>query len=86
MNRMRCMLHDSCNQSLLSYLFNGVKERYEKKVFQEQVLHCYSQLKDPSWKTLDAKKGVEDLHTEVIKIVEEVIKSSSNKAIESLWL
>merc|ERR1711988_1198259 len=61
-------------------------ERYEKKVFQEQVLHCYSQLKDPSWKTLDAKKGVEDLHTEVIKIVEEVIKSSSNKAIESLWL
>ena len=55
MNRMRCMLHDSCNQSLLSYLFNGVKERYEKKVFQEQVLHCYSQLKDPSWKVGSAR-------------------------------
>lgn len=60
-------------------------ERYEKTAFQSKVAQNFNALMDDSWHTLDASRSIEDIHTDVYKIVQEVIKEKAATPLEQLW-
>lgn len=57
------------------------EERYEKTQFQNKVLEQFMQIKDESWKIINADQNMEDLHQEIYKH----IKSLKNEELNRLW-
>ncbi|NWX44182.1 KTHY kinase, partial [Steatornis caripensis] len=67
---------------------NFGNERYENSAFQEKVLQSFSHLmkdKTLNWKTMDASKGIEELHREIKCIAEETMHEVQNKPLGELW-
>nr|XP_023678059.1 thymidylate kinase [Paramormyrops kingsleyae] len=63
-------------------------ERYETSDFQQTVQHRFNQLmKDPSlnWQVMDATKGMEDLHQEILRQSEAAIAEAESQPIKELW-
>lgn len=49
-------------------------------------MNMFEQLKDDSyWREINADKTAEDLHTELLELVEKNVKSSATKDIGKLW-
>ncbi|RHZ89995.1 hypothetical protein Glove_9g144 [Diversispora epigaea] len=44
------------------------EERYENQSFQKKVREIYLSLKDPTWKILDARKSISELHDQIGKM------------------
>jgi len=61
------------------------EERYETPEIQERVRNIYNQLKNNSWKVVDANKSVDDLQQELVTISENIIRGIGNSHIKSLW-
>ncbi|CAG8558040.1 8241_t:CDS:2 [Ambispora leptoticha] len=62
------------------------KERYENLEFQKKVRKVFLDLKDSSWKILDARQTIPELHQQIIETAEEVIKKCESIPFsENLW-
>lgn len=57
-------------------------ERYESKSFQKQVLEKFEQLKDSSWKMIDAGKDIESVHKQIMIHVREVLDNIDDKPLQ----
>ena len=60
-------------------------ERYERAAFQTKVAQSFKALEDDSWHTLDASRSIGDIHTDVYKIVQQVIKEKAVTPLKELW-
>ncbi|XP_059638516.1 thymidylate kinase-like isoform X2 [Cornus florida] len=62
-------------------------ERYEQLEFQKKVANSYQILRDPSWKIIDACLPIEDVETELRKVVLDcVMTCQKGKSLSHLWL
>eukprot|EP00794_Sanderia_malayensis_P010847 gene10847-12000_t len=62
------------------------EERYETSPFQEKVYNAYEQLKDDTWKVIDADQIVDEVHAEISKTVSEIEAKSICSELKSLWM
>lgn len=54
--------------------------------FQKKVMSMYDRLKDASyWTEINADKTENDLHLELLKTVDEIIKNVEHKQLTKLW-
>ncbi|RUP06162.1 putative thymidylate kinase [Jimgerdemannia flammicorona] len=61
-------------------------ERYETKAFQKKVRDIFMDLRDRSWKILDARVSIDELHARVLEEVMRTIENSKALQIrEDLW-
>jgi dTMP kinase len=60
-------------------------ERYEVADFQKKVQKFFRTLEDDSWKTVDARRSIEDIHSDLCANVVEVMEKYKNKPMEKLW-
>eukprot|EP00112_Aurelia_sp_Birch-Aquarium-sp1_P002005 Seg122.8 transcript_id=Seg122.8/GoldUCD/mRNA.D3Y31 product="Thymidylate kinase" protein_id=Seg122.8/GoldUCD/D3Y31 len=60
-------------------------ERYETKSFQEKVFEKYQQLKDDSWKMIDADRNIDEIHKEITNITMKLKDQKLNPSFRSLW-
>nr|XP_004667861.1 thymidylate kinase isoform X1 [Jaculus jaculus] len=63
-------------------------ERYENGMYQERALQCFHQLmRDTAlnWKVVDASKSIEDIHTEIRALSEDIIHSAAQRPLGELW-
>lgn len=61
------------------------EERYELSNFQAKVRHNYKLLKDSKlWKDIDADRDVETVHSEIMKLFEEVHSKSALQPLTNL--
>jgi len=62
-------------------------ERYEKLTFQSQVRSNYMELKDETWKIIDATKSQDEVHTDVCNLVQASIDGIlPETSLEKLWV
>ncbi|XP_065177431.1 thymidylate kinase-like [Sycon ciliatum] len=61
------------------------EERYERTDFQQRVYDNYQQLKADDWKVLDADTSIDNLHSQILSLVENTISSCADKPIGKLW-
>ncbi|KAJ3382921.1 hypothetical protein HDU84_003954 [Entophlyctis sp. JEL0112] len=62
------------------------RERYEKRDFQEKVRECFMQMVDNSyWKVLDARKPVEELAGEILRIANVCLDECGDRPLQLLW-
>ncbi|KAK9762331.1 Thymidylate kinase [Basidiobolus ranarum] len=62
------------------------EERYEKRSMQEKVRELFLKMQEPSWKVLDARKSIEDLHSEIVKSsIETIGKCQKTPIKDGLW-
>jgi dTMP kinase len=73
---------------------NYGEERYEKTDFQMKVREKFMTLKDnddnfysnpTKWYVIDARKSINDIHQEIVKIAEEAVGQVEYKPIGLLW-
>eukprot|EP01117_Protostelium_nocturnum_P001183 TRINITY_DN11502_c0_g1_i1.p1 TRINITY_DN11502_c0_g1~~TRINITY_DN11502_c0_g1_i1.p1 ORF type:complete len:236 (-),score=92.98 TRINITY_DN11502_c0_g1_i1:18-653(-) len=65
---------------------NYGEERYETVEFQRKVKKIFEeQLKDETWKVLDANQSKEELQKQILQIAEEQIEKASGEPIRDLW-
>lgn len=60
-------------------------ERYEKKEFQKCVLQNFDKLEDADWVPIDASGTVDEVHSTMLAIAEDIVKGVKNKEIGKLW-
>lgn len=60
-------------------------ERYERANFQAKVAQRFESLRTNSWHVLDASRSIGDIHTDIWKIVQKVIKEKSATPLGQLW-
>ena len=60
-------------------------ERYEVSDFQKKVQKLFRSLEDDSWRTVDARRSIEDIHSDLSGNVVEVMEQCKNKPLEKLW-
>ncbi|XP_064620680.1 thymidylate kinase-like [Lineus longissimus] len=65
---------------------NFGEERYEKAEFQQKVAENYKILREPDWQVLDAGRSIEEIHSEILKLAENVIRNVDGKEIGKLWV
>eukprot|EP00600_Ochromonadales_sp_CCMP1393_P003982 CAMPEP_0174993556 /NCGR_PEP_ID=MMETSP0004_2-20121128/23139_1 /TAXON_ID=420556 /ORGANISM="Ochromonas sp., Strain CCMP1393" /LENGTH=231 /DNA_ID=CAMNT_0016247681 /DNA_START=71 /DNA_END=766 /DNA_ORIENTATION=+ len=72
---------------------NFGEERYEKIDFQKSVRDQFLKLKEEDtssgivpWKVLNADQSIEDLHREIIGVVNAVMVDVANKPVKKLWV
>jgi dTMP kinase len=61
------------------------KERYEKTTFQEAVAGVYEQLKDDSWKCINASDSIDDISEHILQETLSIIDSVGSKPVNKLW-
>jgi len=61
------------------------EERYEKTSFQEKVHKNFTKLKTEGWQVVDAGQSLDDVHREIMLLVEKAVGTATNKPIEKLW-
>lgn len=57
-------------------------ERYEVSYFQKAVQEKFDLLKDKSWQTIDALKGIDEIHKELTTKVVHVLETKTDSTIE----
>ena len=60
-------------------------ERYEKAEFQAEVEKQFEAMRDSCWKTIDASRSVDSIHSEILETALSIIEENSNKDIQPLW-
>jgi len=60
-------------------------ERYEKTEFQQRVRTNYERLTDPSWRTVSADGGMEEVQLELYNIVKECVTKERGE-VQRLWV
>jgi dTMP kinase len=63
------------------------KERFERTEFQEHVARAYNAMRADNWRWVDASQDVQDVTTDVLQIVRDVLARvrTFNKPIGKLW-
>ena len=61
-------------------------ERYEVTDFQKKVQKLFRSLEDESWSTVDARRSIEDIHSDLCGSVLEVMEKCKNKSVDKLWM
>uniref|UniRef100_A0A1B6EN76 Thymidylate kinase n=1 Tax=Cuerna arida TaxID=1464854 RepID=A0A1B6EN76_9HEMI len=61
------------------------EERYEKNEIQQEVVKVFRELKDSTWKEIDADRSMEDLHAELLSHVKEAVERSKTSPLKQLW-
>lgn len=67
-------------------------ERYEKKDFQEKVRDSFLALKKKdeggtlAWHRIEARQSKEDLHKEILTLVNTIIEGTGDKPLQALWM
>lgn len=63
------------------------KERFERTEFQEKVARAYNAMRADNWRWVDASQDVEDVTTDVLAIVRDVLVRvhTFNKPLAKLW-
>jgi dTMP kinase len=71
---------------------NFGEERYEKIDFQKKVREQFMLLKSEDeaagaldWHVIDARQSIEDIHAQIVAIVDRVMASTAGKPIARLW-
>ncbi len=67
------------------------EERYERIDFQSKVRERFMNLKNEDenvipWHSLDARKSIEELQSEIQEIVGNILTTSGDKPIAKLWM
>ncbi|ORX89231.1 thymidylate kinase [Basidiobolus meristosporus CBS 931.73] len=62
------------------------EERYEKRSMQIKVRELFLSMQNPTWRVLDARRSIEDLQQEIVKISTETLAKCQKTAIkDGLW-
>ncbi|KAG8330003.1 hypothetical protein J6590_073660 [Homalodisca vitripennis] len=61
------------------------EERYEKNEIQQEVVKVFRELKDSTWKEIDADKSIEELQEELLLHVKEAVERSQTSPLKKLW-
>jgi dTMP kinase len=61
-------------------------EIYESMDFQTKVKANYTLLREENWKVINADKSVEELHEELLEIVDKVIEQAAEQPLGVLWV
>ncbi|XP_046659045.1 thymidylate kinase [Homalodisca vitripennis] len=61
------------------------EERYEKNEIQQEVVKVFRELKDSTWKEIDADKSIEELQEELLLHVKEAVETSQTSPLKKLW-
>lgn len=63
------------------------KERFERTEFQEHVARAYNAMRADNWRWVDASQDVQDVTTDVLAIVRDVLVRvrTFNKPLAKLW-
>jgi dTMP kinase len=71
---------------------NFGEERYERIDFQKKVREQFMLLKGEDeaagaldWHVIDARQSIEDIHAQIVAIVDKVMASTAGKPIARLW-
>ena len=72
---------------------NFGEERYEKIDFQKKVREQFMMLKNEDetagtldWHVVDARQSIEEIHSQITAIVNNVVASIEEKPVQKLWL
>lgn len=73
---------------LVLYSYGG--ERYEKRELQLKVRQKFEELKTSdgdaiNWHMIDAAQSMEAVTTDIISVVDSVLKDVENKPLQKLW-
>jgi len=60
-------------------------ERYEVSDFQKKVQKLFQTLEDDTWRTVDARRSIDDIHTELCGDVLETMERCKNLPLRKLW-
>lgn len=62
-------------------------ERYERPAFQEEVLRQFAELRAPSWRWVDADRGIDEIQAELRAIAKEAVVRCSQGGVPvgKLW-
>lgn len=61
------------------------KEIYEKEEFQKIVKEKYNLLREDNWVNVDASDSIENVHKNIVKVVDRS-KVSGADSIQKLWM
>lgn len=61
------------------------EERYEKQLFQQQVLDNFQQLKTSNWNVVDASQSIGTVHEQLLQLTLETITTKLSTPIKKLW-
>ena len=93
-----CIIYLDISVEEASKRGNFGEERYEKIDFQNKIREKFMQLKQedeeskndhvpvPNWHVLDATKSIEEVHKEIVSIVDSTITNISETETKKLWL
>merc|ERR1712168_792769 len=60
-------------------------ERYEDTDFQTKVEKNFQQLREPSWRVMDASRSIPQIESDLLSLALEVIEKSGTTPLASLW-
>ncbi|GFR40521.1 hypothetical protein Agub_g1090 [Astrephomene gubernaculifera] len=62
------------------------QERYEKVEFQKKVMEAFESLRDERWAVIDASGSIDDIHKQVVAVVQPVVeRARAGAPLGKLW-
>ena len=61
------------------------EEVYENVQFQSKVKANYETLKDDNWRAFDCEKGIDEVHSQIVESVKQVLNSKLEAKLDRLF-